>query len=85
MQRTARTCSYERAARVARLFFHPRPIKFLIYGVVVAVPVVDAKTPYYRARRHHYRQYHCHYGDSGADQLEHATPILSLCHGIFTD
>ena len=21
----------------------------------------------------------------GADQLEHATPILSLCHGIFTD
>ena len=22
---------------------------------------------------------------SGADQLEHATPILSRCHGIFTD
>jgi len=22
---------------------------------------------------------------SGADQMEHATPILSLCHGIFTD
>ena len=22
---------------------------------------------------------------AGADQLEHATPILSLCHGIFTD
>ena len=22
---------------------------------------------------------------SGADHLEHATPILSLCHGIFTD
>ena len=21
----------------------------------------------------------------GADQLEHATPILSLCDGIFTD
>ena len=21
----------------------------------------------------------------GAEQLEHATPILSLCHGIFTD
>ena len=35
-----------RAARAARLFFLIRPIKFLIYGVVVAVPVVDAKTPY---------------------------------------
>ena len=34
-----------RAARAAQLFFHTRPIKFLIYGVVVAVPVVDAKTP----------------------------------------
>ena len=33
-------------ARAARLFFHARPIKFLIYGVVVAVPVVAAKTPY---------------------------------------
>ena len=46
LQKTARTCSSERAARAARLFFHTRPIKFLIYGVVVAVPVVDAKTPY---------------------------------------
>ena len=35
-----------RAARAARLFFLTQPIKFLIYGVVVAVPVVDAKTPY---------------------------------------
>ena len=43
--RTARTCSLERAARAARLFFHTRPIKFLVYGVVVAVLVVDAKTP----------------------------------------
>ena len=25
------------------------------------------------------------YDSAGADQLEHATPILSLCHGIFTD
>ena len=33
-----------RAARAAQSFFHTRPIKFLIYGVVVAVPVVDAKT-----------------------------------------
>ena len=32
-----------RAARAARLFFLPRPIKFLICGVVVAVAVVDAK------------------------------------------
>ena len=35
-----------RAARAARLFFRTRPIKFLIYGVVVAVAVVDAKAPY---------------------------------------
>ena len=45
LQRTARTCSQERAARAARLFFHTRPIKFLVYGIVVAAPVVDAKTP----------------------------------------
>ena len=44
-QRTARTCSYVRAARAARLFFLTRPIKFLIFGVVVAVAVVDAKAP----------------------------------------
>ena len=31
-------------ARIARLFFR-RPLKFLIYGVVIAVPVVDAKAP----------------------------------------
>ena len=36
-----------RAARAAQLFFHTRPVKFLIYGVVLAVPVVDAKTPYF--------------------------------------
>ena len=36
-----------RAARAAQLFFHTRPIKFLIYGVVLAVPVFDAKTPYF--------------------------------------
>ena len=45
MQRPARACSEERAAR---LFFHSRPIKFLIYGVVVAVPVVDAKRAFTR-------------------------------------
>ena len=33
-----------RAARIARLFFL-RPIKFSIYGVVVAVPIVHAKAP----------------------------------------
>ena len=31
-------------AQTARLFLL-RPIKFLIYGVVIAVPVVDAKAP----------------------------------------
>ena len=36
-----------RAARAARLFSLARPIKFLICGVVVAVPVVDAKAPKY--------------------------------------
>ena len=35
-----------RAARAARLFFDPRPIRFLIYGVGVAFAIVDAKTPY---------------------------------------
>ena len=39
--RACRTCS-------TRLFFHTRPIKFLIYGVVV--PVVDAKIPYFEER-----------------------------------
>ena len=33
-----------RAARIARLFCL-RSIKFSIYGVVIAVPVVDAKAP----------------------------------------
>ena len=45
LQRKARNCSCVRAARAARLFFLTPPIKFLIYGAVVAVPVVDAKTP----------------------------------------
>ena len=31
--------------RAAQLFFHTQPIKFLMYRVVVAVPVVDDKTP----------------------------------------
>ena len=42
----ARTCSKVRAARAARLFSLARPINFLICGVVVAVPVTDAKAPY---------------------------------------
>ena len=45
LQRTARTFSYVRVARAARLFFHAQLIKFLVYDVVVAVPVVDTKTP----------------------------------------
>ena len=32
--------------RAAQLFFHTQPIKFLMYGVVVGVPVVDDKTPF---------------------------------------
>ena len=32
----------------ARLFFVIRPIKSLIYGVVVAVDVIDAKAPFWR-------------------------------------
>ena len=36
-----------RAARAARLFSLGRPIKFLTCGVVVAVPVIDAKAPYF--------------------------------------
>ena len=38
-----------RAARTARLFFHTRPIKYLTCGVVVAVPVIYAKAPYFFA------------------------------------
>ena len=45
LQSTARTCSKVLVARAARLFFLTRPIKFLICGVVVTVPFVDAKTP----------------------------------------
>ena len=38
-------CSNARAARAARIFFLIRPIKFLLSGVVVADPVIDAKAP----------------------------------------
>ena len=34
-----------RACRTCSIFFHTRPIKFLIYVVDIAVPVVDAKSP----------------------------------------
>ena len=40
-------CSKVRAARAARLFFVIQSMKVLICGVVVAVPVVDAKAPHY--------------------------------------
>ena len=46
-QRTSRNYSKVRTARAARLFVLIRPIKFLIYDVIVAVSVVDAKVPYY--------------------------------------
>ena len=48
LQRTASNCFKVHAARAARLFSLARPIKFLIYGVVVAVPVINAKAPYLR-------------------------------------
>ena len=35
-----KNCTIKRAARAARLFFLIQPIKSLVYGVVVAVPVV---------------------------------------------
>ena len=34
------------AARAARLFFLTWPIKFLIFGLVIAVDVFDAEVPY---------------------------------------
>ena len=43
---TARNSSDLRAARAVRLFFLTQPIKFLIYGVVVAVNVAHTKDPY---------------------------------------
>ena len=46
-QRTSRNYSKVRTARAARLFVLIRPIKFLIYDVIVAVSVVDSKVPYY--------------------------------------
>ena len=45
-----------RAARVARLFSLARPIKFLICGVVFALPVIDAKAPYYSELQQRRRQ-----------------------------
>ena len=42
----ARTCSKVRTARAARVFSLARPIKFLICGFVLAVPMIRAKAPY---------------------------------------
>ena len=41
-------CSKKRAARAARLSLLIKPIKSLIFGVVVAVVVVISQTPYYQ-------------------------------------
>ena len=46
LQVTAQNCSKVRAARAARLFFHSRPDKLLIYGAFVAGHVVHAKARY---------------------------------------
>ena len=43
-QRTARNCSKVRAARAAQCFVLVRPIKYLIIGVVIRDPAVDANT-----------------------------------------
>ena len=42
LQRIARNCSKVRAARAAQCFFLVRPIKYLILGVVITDPAVDA-------------------------------------------
>ena len=47
LQRTARNCSKVRAARTAQFAVLARPIKFLITGVVISDPVVDAHTHSY--------------------------------------
>ena len=47
LQRTARNCSKVRAARTAKFAVLARPIKFLITGVVISDPVVDAHTHCY--------------------------------------
>ena len=44
LQRIARNCSKVRAARAAQCFFLVRPIKYLIFGVVITDPAVDANT-----------------------------------------
>ena len=42
-----RNCCKMHAARAARLFFLPQPIRFLIYDVNVVVDVVDAEAHKY--------------------------------------
>ena len=48
-------CCRRRRGCLSSLFFQTRPIKFLIYSVVVAVPVVDGKTPYCSVQRSRFR------------------------------
>ena len=47
VQRTARNCSKVPATRAAQFSVLARPIKFLITGVVISDPVVDANTHSY--------------------------------------
>ena len=44
LRRTARNCSKVRVARAAQCFVLVRRIKYLIIGVVITDPAVDAKT-----------------------------------------
>ena len=72
-----------RAARAARLFFLTRPIKFLIYGVVFAVPVVHAKTLLLFSRGRHGLVHKCvphvqHACFSSLDQSNSQFVALSL-------
>ena len=47
LQKTARNCSKLHTARAAQFSVLARPIKFLITGVVISDPVVDANTHSY--------------------------------------
>ena len=44
-------CCRRRRGCLSSLFFQTQPIKFLIYSVAVAVPIVDGKTPYCSVQR----------------------------------
>ena len=47
LQKTPQNCLEVPATRAGRLFVLTRPIKFLIFGVIIAAPVVDAVAHFY--------------------------------------